>query len=197
MFHAHYGGPWVLWVLLLALLRRQGMTALAGTAAVPDQCDWVGHLCSRADWARARSHQAFKDFLDYAGLSSEPPEYCSILLCIWGSSRLPEDTIQQLSEDPAKACMLVLQYKLQHGMWPHPLTFLEMTAAKQKAASSSPAVQGCGETAVVPGSSCPAVQGPQMTAGPATSSAPAPWLLVQRHRTASAGVALRKSVQPQ
>jgi len=174
VFHAHNGGPWVLQAFLLALPCCQGVTAVGETAAVPDQCDWVGPLCSHADRARARSHQTFKDFLDYAGLSSEPPEYGSIHLCIWGSSLLPEDTIQQLSEDHAKACMLVLQYKLQHGMWPHPLTVPETMAAKQKAASSCPAVQGCGETAIMPGSSCPAVRGPQMTAEPATSSAPAP-----------------------
>ena len=182
VFHAHYGGPWVLRALLLALLRSRGVTALGGTAAVstssfnqavPDQCDWVARLCSHADRAGARSRQTFKDFLDYAGLTSEPPEYCSMHLCIWGSSLLPEDTVQLLREDVSMNRMLVLQYKLQHGMWPHPLTFLEMKAAKQKAASSSPAVQGHGETATVPVPSCPAVQGPQRRAKPATSNAPA------------------------
>ena len=183
VFHAHYGGPWVLRALLLSLLRSRGVRALNGTEAVstssfnqavPDQCDWVARLCSHADRAGASSRHTFKDFLDYVGLSNEPPEYCSMHLCIWGSTLLPEDTVQQLSKETSMARMLVLQYKLQHGMWPHPLTFLEMKAAKKKAASSSPAVQECGKTAMAPVSSYPAVRGPQRTAEPATSSASAP-----------------------
>jgi hypothetical protein len=74
------------------------------------------------------------------------------------------------SEGHAKARLQVLQYKLLHGMWPHPLTFLETVAAGQKAASSSPAVQGPATT----GASCPAVQGPVTKAQAATSSDLAP-----------------------
>ena len=176
VFHAHDDGPWLLQALLMAQLHCCGVKALAGTAAVstmsfnqavPDQGDWVEHLSSHADWARARSQRTFQDFLDYAGLSSEPPEYSSMCQRIWGTNLLPEDTAQQFSKDHAEAHALAPQYKIQNGTWLRPLTFLEKVAAGQKPASSSPAVQG-------PATSCPAVQGPVTTAEPATSSYPAP-----------------------
>lgn len=153
MFRAHYSGPWDLRALLLALLRGRGVKALVGTRsfnqAVPDQCDWVERLCSHAD---RNSRTSLQDFLDYTGLSAEPPEYCSMHLCIWGTNLLPEDTVQQFSQDPAKAHEQVLQYKIQNGMWPHPVTFLETVAAGQK-----------------PASSCSAVQAPETTAAPTVS----------------------------
>ena len=133
--HAHYGSPWLLWALLLALLSSQGATALVGVAtvvtrsfnqAVPGQCDRVECLSNQADQARVNSQQIFQDFLDCTGLSSEPLEYYSMPLHVWVTRLLPEDAVQQLSQDPAKACIQVL---FQNGTWPLPATFLETVAA--------------------------------------------------------------------
>ena len=186
VFQANYGGPWVLRALLLALLRSRGVKALTGTdavstksfnQAVPDQCDWVERLCSHADRAGVKSRLSFKDFLDYSGLSSEPPEYCSMHLCIWGTNQLPEDAVKHFSEEPKKARVKVLQYKMEHGMWPHPITFLEEAAAANKLAASCPAVQ---EPAAI---SSPSVQGPAKPA--AANAGPRAQNCVKRNRSAA------------
>jgi hypothetical protein len=83
-------------------------------------------LSNQADQARVNSQQIFQDFLDCTGLSSEPLEYYSMPLHVWVTRLLPEDAVQQLSQDPAKACVQVL---FQNGTWPLPATFLETVAA--------------------------------------------------------------------
>ena len=145
VLQAQYSGPWVLRALLLSQLRCREVKALDGAAsvttksfceAVPDQCGWVEQLCRHSDRARVKSRSSFQDFLDYTGLSSEPPEYCCTHLCIWGNQRLPAEAVQLFSKDPVKARVQVLQFRIEHGMWPLPETIWEMMAAMQP-----PAVQ--------------------------------------------------------
>ena len=140
VFQASYAGPWVLRALLLALLRSQGrkallqagsVTATAFIKAVPDQCDWVERLLKCADREGCSCRTSFQDFLKYAGLRSVPPEYCTMHLCIWGSGLFPANVVEFFRRDPKALRMKVLQYKLVHGKWPHPLTLLETDAVVQ------------------------------------------------------------------
>jgi hypothetical protein len=151
---------------LLAKLRHAGVAALKGAglvctttfaAAVPDQCEWVERLLKKSDRERASSEQpsgpavqcrsSLAAFLKYANLGQQPPEYSTMYLCIWGSSNLPEHLFREFEERQDEARAKVLQYREQHGMWPHPLTLLgvleEGRAAPQQAAALAQKAKNC------------------------------------------------------
>lgn len=155
------GAPrWVLRALILARVRWQGISTLTGadqvaplgfSQAVPDQSDWVPRMLKLADRQGSPCRSSLAAFLRFCSLGRQPPEYCTMYLCIWGTSQLPEDVVQWLQQNRVALRDACHQYHKQHGMWPHPLTLYEAWAARAPGPTSSkgPVVQATGSSGPV------------------------------------------------
>ena len=122
---------WVLWALLLAILRSRGLGRLTGAEAVtpsnfaaafPDQSDWVPRLLKAADRAGVVVRHSLQDLLTFCKLEGEPPEYATMHMCIWGTPLLPEGTEGLFEQQPLKIRRWIQAYCREQGMWPHPIT---------------------------------------------------------------------------
>lgn len=142
--------------MILARVRWQGITSLGGAhlvtpsgfaSAVPDQSDWVPRALKLADRRGQSCRGSLATFLRFCGLGRQPPEYCTMYLCIWGTSQLPGDVVQWLQENRVALRDAISRYREQHHMWPHPLTLYESWAAglvgsHGPKSSHGPVVQG-------------------------------------------------------
>lgn len=108
-------------------MRAAGIKQLTGTdvpmklmlQAFPDQNQYVQSFLPRIG-----KKSSVDEFQQEFHLQSCPPEFVTMMLCLFSTSMLPINCAELFEEHGAKLRRIVVDYQGQHGQWPHPLVAL-------------------------------------------------------------------------